>query len=65
MLELALCLVKSAFEPTTWRAYWETVVVGRATANMMSDLGLTLNAVFLARSRVMGLLRRELRGVLE
>ena len=59
----ALRFMASAFEPATWVACWETVVCGRPAAAVAAELGLTANAVYLARSRVLARLREELRGV--
>ncbi len=61
----ALNLMSGDFEPATWLACWETVVVGRPTAEVAAELGITVNAVYLARSRVLGRLRRDLAGLLD
>ena len=59
----ALEIMRSEFEPATWQACWETVVVGRPAAQVASQLGVTANAVYLARSRVLRRLRLELEGL--
>jgi RNA polymerase sigma-70 factor (ECF subfamily) len=41
------------------------VIDGAAPAAVASELGLTLNAVLLARSRVLRRLREELRGLVD
>ncbi len=61
----ALRLMQSDFEPATWKACWETVVCGRAAAEVAAEVGLTVNAVYLARSRVLARLRRDLEGLLD
>ena len=61
----ALKLMSGDFEPATWRACWETVVAGRPAAEVAAELGITVNAVYLAKSRVLGRLRRDLAGLLD
>jgi RNA polymerase sigma-70 factor (ECF subfamily) len=61
----ALQLMQAEFQPTTWRACWETVVCGRAGADVARELGISVNAVYLARSRVLRRLRQELKGMLD
>jgi RNA polymerase sigma-70 factor, ECF subfamily len=61
----ALALMKSDFEPVTWKACWETVVNDRAAADVAGELGITVNAVYLAKSRVLSRLRRDLEGLLD
>jgi RNA polymerase sigma-70 factor, ECF subfamily len=60
----ALLLMQSDFETTTWRACWETVGHGRPVPEVAAELGLTITAVYLARSRVLRRLRQELQGLL-
>jgi RNA polymerase sigma-70 factor, ECF subfamily len=59
VMRQALDLVRADFEPHTWRAFWETVVEGRAAADVAADLGVTANAVRIAKSRVRSRLRQE------
>jgi RNA polymerase sigma-70 factor (ECF subfamily) len=61
----ALRLMQTDFEPATWQACWQTAVCGRPAAEVAAELGLTVNAVYLARSRVLTRLRRELAGLLD
>jgi RNA polymerase sigma-70 factor (ECF subfamily) len=58
-------LMQAEFEPSTWQACWQFVVVGRPAAEVATELGLTVNAVYLAKSRVLARLRRELEGLLD
>jgi len=55
----------SAFEPATWQACWETVVGGRPVAQVAAELGISPNAVYLAKARVLGRLRQELHDVVD
>jgi len=61
----ALELMQAEFEPSTWKACWELVVAGRPAAEVAATLGLTVNAVYLAKSRVLRRLRQELDGLLD
>jgi len=51
------------FEPTTWRAFRRTVLDGARAADVAGELGLSVNAVLIAKSRVLRRLRRELEGL--
>ncbi len=61
----ALTLVQDEFAPATWKAFRGVVVEGRPAAKVASELGLTANAVYLARARVLRRLREELTGLLD
>lgn len=55
----ALELVRSEFEERTWRAFWMTVVEGRAPADIAAEMGVTPTAVRMAKSRVLRRLKEE------
>jgi RNA polymerase sigma-70 factor (ECF subfamily) len=61
----ALRLMQVDFQPITWRACWEYAVAGRPAAEVAAELGITVNAVHLAKSRVLRRLRQELKGLLD
>ncbi len=61
----AMELMRTDFDPPTWRAFWETAVEGRSAPEVGAELGLTPNAVYLARGRVFRRLRAELAGMLD
>lgn len=61
----ALCVMRADFQPTTWKACWETVVAGRSAAEVAAELGLTVGAVYAAKFRVLNRLRDELEGLLD
>ncbi len=52
--------VRGRFTETTWRAFWLTGVEGREIVSVAETLGLTPGAAYIARSRVMARLRREI-----
>lgn len=61
----ALQLMRNAFSETTWRACWEHVALGKSAKKVSTELGITENAVYLARGRVLKRLRNELDGLWE
>jgi RNA polymerase sigma-70 factor (ECF subfamily) len=61
----ALKIMQTDFEPSTWKACWECVVSGRAARDVAAELGMSVAAVYIARSRVLRRLREELRGIIE
>ena len=61
----ALQVMKTDFQQATWRACWENVVEGRPAAEVAHELGITVNAVYLAKSRVLRRLHQELDGFLD
>ena len=61
----ALEFIQNEFEPGTWRAFWRTAIDGQSPAEVARELGLTLGAVYKAKSRVLLRLRRELDGLLD
>jgi RNA polymerase sigma-70 factor (ECF subfamily) len=61
----ALAVLQGEFQQGTWSAFWECAVVGRSGREVADELGISVNAVYLARSRVMRRLREELTGLLD
>jgi RNA polymerase sigma-70 factor (ECF subfamily) len=53
----ALESVRSEFEERTWQAFWSVVVEGVHSTDAAANLGISANAVYIARSRVMRRLR--------
>jgi RNA polymerase sigma-70 factor (ECF subfamily) len=60
LYQRALDMVRSQFEETTWRAFLMVVCDNRRPADVAEDLRLSLNAVYLAKSRVLCALRETL-----
>lgn len=65
LVRRALALMQERFENTTWKACWEFVVNDRSAAEVAAELGISENAVYLAKSRVLRHLRHELRWFLD
>src|SRR5687768_5078741 len=51
--------VKSEFREATWLAFWRTVVEGQSVETVAAALGITVGAVYIARSRVTARIRQE------
>jgi RNA polymerase sigma-70 factor (ECF subfamily) len=58
-------LIEPEFEPTTWRAFQLLVLQGRGTAEAAAELGMSPNAVRIAKSRVQSRLRQEAEGLID
>lgn len=65
LVRRALALMQTQFEPATWKACWEFVVRDRPAGEVAAELGVSLNAVYLAKSRVLRRLREELQELLD
>jgi RNA polymerase sigma-70 factor (ECF subfamily) len=61
----AMDLMRTEFEEKTWQAFWQVVVDGRSPADVGRDLGMTANAVYLARGRVLRRLREEFADLID
>jgi RNA polymerase sigma-70 factor (ECF subfamily) len=61
----ALELVRAEFEDRTWVACWRTTVDGDEPAAVAREMGMTVGAVYKAKSRVLARLRAELEGLME
>jgi RNA polymerase sigma-70 factor (ECF subfamily) len=64
IIRRALVLLRPDFEAATWAAFHQTVALGRPTTEVAAELGLSVNAVRLARFRVLRRLRVQLEGLL-
>lgn len=65
LLGRAVEIMQADFQPATWKACWALVVEGKPAAQVAAELGLSLQAVYSARARVLRRLREELAGLLE
>jgi RNA polymerase sigma-70 factor (ECF subfamily) len=61
----ALELMKAEFRDQSWQACWKHVVEGTKAAEVARELGISVNMVYLAKSRVLTRLREELDGLLD
>ena len=60
----ALELVSGDFENRTWQAFWRTAVEGDSPNDVAADLGISVWAVYKARSRVLTKLRVEFKDLM-
>ena len=58
-------LVRPQFEPLTWQAFRLQAVDGLSAQEVASQLQMTMNSVYLAKSRVLNNLRREADGLID
>lgn len=65
LVSRAMQLMQAEFEPATWKACWETVAYGKPAEQVARQLGISVNAVYLAKSRVLRRLHQELEGLVE
>lgn len=56
--------IRGEFAERTWQAFEALAVAERPVADVAAELGLTVGAVYMARSRVLKRLREELDGLL-
>jgi RNA polymerase sigma-70 factor, ECF subfamily len=61
----ALDLIRTDFEERTWRAFWRAVIDAQTAADVAAELGMSINAVYLAKGRVLARLREEFAGLME
>ncbi len=52
--------VRGEFAASTWRAFWLTAVEDRKPADTAAELGISVGAVYVARSRVLARLRARI-----
>jgi RNA polymerase sigma-70 factor (ECF subfamily) len=63
LVQRAMELMKGEFQTATWQAFWDFVVEGQPAAEVGRRLGISENAVYLAKGRVLRRLRQELAGL--
>jgi RNA polymerase sigma-70 factor (ECF subfamily) len=65
LVRRALDIIRPDFSETAWKAFNGAIIAGRSPADVAADLQISVNAVYLARHRVLARLRQELDGLLE
>lgn len=61
----AMEIIEQRFDAKTWAACRQTLMEGRAAQAVAVELGMTVAAVYQAKSRVLRILREELEGLLD
>ncbi len=59
IIQRLLAMIEPQFAPSTWQAFRRVVLEGARPDAVATELGLTVNAVFIAKSRVLQRLRQE------
>ncbi|MSQ93854.1 MAG: sigma-70 family RNA polymerase sigma factor [Gemmataceae bacterium] len=65
VIQRLLELIRPYFEAKTWQAFTGVALQGRPVDQVAAELGMSANAVFIAKSRVLHQLRREGQDLLE
>jgi len=65
VLDRLLELIEPEFEATTWQAFRRQVIDGEPAKAVAAELCMTVNAVLIAKSRVLSHLRREAGGLVD
>jgi RNA polymerase sigma-70 factor (ECF subfamily) len=65
LIARALTLVEREVDPAVWQAFRHYVLLGQKPAAVAAALGVTVNSVYLAKSRVLQRLRRLLTGLVD
>ncbi len=60
-----LAALEPEFAPSTWEAFCRVTLGGEPAAEVARALGLSVNAVWIAKSRVLQRLRQEARGLID
>ena len=60
LFRLAAAQIQDNFAPTTWQVFWRTAVEGKSAAAVAQELGLSVGAVYVARSPVLARLAEQI-----
>ncbi len=60
-----LIFLKREFQEQTWTIFWRLMIDGQPAAQIAAEYNLTVNAVYLIKSRVLRRVREELAGLLD
>ncbi len=58
-----MAMIEPQFEAKTWQAFRRVALDGQKAATVAAELDMSVNAVLLAKSRILSRLRQELRGL--
>jgi RNA polymerase sigma-70 factor (ECF subfamily) len=59
LLTVASEKIKSSFAESTWQAFWQTAVEAKDVKEVAQSLGMSVGAVYVAKSRVLARIRQE------
>lgn len=63
LLSRIMQIVRADFPETTWEIFQQVAIAGRPGVEVAREFGVTVNAVYLSRSRILARLREELAGL--
>lgn len=55
---------RSEFREASWRAFWETEIVGRSISDVATELGVSVGSIYMSRSRIFARIRAMIEEVL-
>jgi RNA polymerase sigma-70 factor (ECF subfamily) len=64
LLDWASEQVRGSFQDSTWRAFWQLAVEGRSPKEVAAALGMSVGAVYIAKSRVLARLKEQIQQLL-
>jgi RNA polymerase sigma factor (sigma-70 family) len=65
LLAYAAEQVRASFEEATWQAFWQTAVEGKPGKAVAAGLGMTVGAVYIAKSRVLSRIKEQVRELMD
>jgi RNA polymerase sigma-70 factor, ECF subfamily len=65
LVDSGLTIIRTEFEPKTWAAFEQLMVHNRRMEDVAIALGLSKNAIYIAKSRVLTRLRQVIDGLLD
>ena len=63
MFEWAADQVRPEFKESTWQAFWRTAVADEGAKTVAENLGLSVGAIYIAKSRVLARLRKRIQAI--
>ena len=64
LVNRAMDLLRAEFPEVTWKICWEVIVGGKSPTQAAEEFHVTVNTVYLAKSRVLRRLREMLAGLM-
>ncbi len=61
----ACAQVRAEVNDATWQAFWRTAVLGQSSKQVAAELGMSVAAIYVARSRVLARLKERVQSVTE
>jgi RNA polymerase sigma factor (sigma-70 family) len=63
VFQVAAQKIRGEFEDSTWQAFWQSGVEGKNTREVAQVVGISEGAVYIAKSRVLARLRRQVQAL--